>query len=94
MAIVAVPDKAIPPANVLREELEHRGLTAEQLAPLMGWDVAEVEALVAGDAPMTEAAAVALELALGVDAGLWMHLEAAYRSDLDRLAAFTRARKG
>jgi plasmid maintenance system antidote protein VapI len=94
MPIVAVPNIAVPPARLLREEIEYRGLTVEQLAGLMGWAVADADALVAGRANMTQAAADALARALGTDAGLWMHLETAYQGDLERLNAFTRERKG
>lgn len=79
------PDKAIPPAQLLREELEHRGMTPEQLAPLMAWRLDDVVALVEGRVSMTTAAAARLQVALGVDAGLWMHLQTAYEDDLARL---------
>jgi addiction module HigA family antidote len=81
-----VPDKAIPPSNLLAEELEYRGLTAASLAHDMEWPLADVEALIAGKAPITAEAAAALARALGIDAGLWMHLQAAYEADLARLA--------
>lgn len=77
----------------LREEIEFRGLTVPALAALMDWSVADAEALVEGRTDMTQAAADALQRALGVDAGLWMHLETAYQQDLVRLRAFRRASK-
>lgn len=81
-----VPDKAMAPANLLAEELEYRGLRAEDLAPQMGWSVADVEALIAGRTPITTEAAAALEHALGIDADLWINLQQAYEVDLARLA--------
>ena len=94
MGIVAVPNVSVPPARILRDELEYRGLTVPALAALMNWPLADAEALVEGQVNMTQAAADALQRALGVDAGLWMHLETAYRQDLARLGAFTRERNG
>jgi HTH-type transcriptional regulator / antitoxin HigA len=80
-----VPDKAIPPSNLLAEELEYRGMTPAQLAGEMGWTEEATAALVEGRAPMTAEAAAALERALGIDSGLWLHLQTAYEADLARL---------
>jgi HTH-type transcriptional regulator/antitoxin HigA len=91
--LVSVPPHAYPPTDLLREEIEYRRLSVEQLAAAMGWEVGDTRALVAGDVDMTQAAAVALELALGVDAGLWMHLQTGYEKDRAALDAFTRDRE-
>lgn len=72
-------DVAIPPGELLLEELSTRGLSQRRLAALMGRPVQAVNEIVKGKKAITAETALQLEAALGVDAQLWLGLEARYR---------------
>ena len=81
----AMSDLAIPPGELLEEELEVRGITWEELAVRLGSNTGELEALIQGRRPLTEAIAVGLEDALpGISKQVWLGLEDNYRATLKR----------
>jgi addiction module HigA family antidote len=91
------PDVAIPPGEVLAEELEARGLTQSRLARLMHRPLQAVNEIVRGRKRITGATALELADALGTSAELWMRLEADFELNKARLARRQRAprhRKG
>lgn len=80
------PDVAIPPGNVLAEELEARGLTQSRLARLMHRPLQAINEIVRGRKRITGATALELADALGTSAELWIRLEADYELTKARLA--------
>lgn len=87
MAIERIwPDAAIPPGEVLAEELAARGLTQSQLARQMGRPVQALNEIVRGKKRITGETALQLAEALGTSAELWMRLEADYELNRARLA--------
>lgn len=80
------PDVAIPPGELLAEELAARGLTQAALARRMRRPVQAVNEIVRGKKALTAATALALERVLGTPAHVWVGLEADYRLTLARLA--------
>ena len=81
------PDYAVPPGETLAETLEFRGMSRADLEQRSGLSGAQIEALLAGEAALTQPIAARLEQALGVPARLWLGLEQNYREARARLAA-------
>jgi addiction module HigA family antidote len=85
------PDLAIPPGELLAEELAARGMTQSQLARHMGRPLQVVNEIVRGKKRITGETALQLSEALGTSAELWMRLESDYELAKARLA---RQRRG
>ena len=77
-------DIAIPPGEVLAEEIEVRGMTQRDLAQAMGRSSQAVSAIVRGVKVIDAKTAIELEQALGIAASFWLRLEAQYRLALAR----------
>jgi HTH-type transcriptional regulator/antitoxin HigA len=74
-----LPDVAIPPGELLAEELEERGLTQKQLADVMGRPAQAINEIIHGRKAITAETALQLNAALGIDARHWLNLESDYR---------------
>ncbi len=81
----AWPDVAIPPGEVLAEELEARALTQSRLARLMHRPLQAINEIVRGRKRITGATALELADALGTSAELWIRLEADFELNKARL---------
>ena len=79
-----VPDIAIPPGELLGEEIEARGMTQRELATRMGRPPQVVNLIINGKKAITPQTAIQLERALGIAATIWVGLEAQYRLALAR----------
>ena len=82
----AWPDAAIPPGEVLADELAARGLTQAQFARHLGRPLQAVNEIIRGKKRITGETALQLGEALGTSADLWMRLEADYQLNRARLA--------
>lgn len=82
----AWPDLAIPPDEVLAEELGACGLTQSQLARQMGRPLQVVNEIVRGKKRITGETALQLAEALGISADFWMRIESDYELNKARLA--------
>jgi HTH-type transcriptional regulator/antitoxin HigA len=80
-------DLAIPPGELLAEELEVRGMTQSELAERMGRPRQAISAIVNGKKAITAETALQLEEVLGIEAHLWIGLEGRYQLTLARRAA-------
>ena len=87
------PDMAIPPGDVLAEELEARGLTQSRLAQLMHRPLQAINEIVRGRKRITGDTALGLADALGTSAEFWMRLEGDYELNKARLARSRRPRR-
>ncbi len=67
-------DMAIPPGEILAEELEARSMTQRQLAEEMGRPAQVINEIIKGKKAITPATALQLEDALGPSAEFWMGL--------------------
>lgn len=93
------PYEPTHPGEVLREELEFRGITQTRLAREIGVKVSLLNELINGKRDFTIEYAMMLEAALGIDADFWMNMQAAYSkgrvqrdsSFMERLANIRRA---
>ena len=80
-------DLAIPPGELLAEELEVRGMTQSELAERMGRPRQTISAIVHGKKAITAETALQLEDVLGISAQLWIGLEGRYQLALARQSA-------
>ena len=67
---------AFPPGKLIREGLEARGWTQQELADRMGRPVQTISMIVNGRKAITAETALQLRAAFGASAGRWMGLEA------------------
>ena len=77
-------DLAIPPGDLLAEELEARGLSQRDLARAMRRSAQAVSAIVRDVKAIDARTAIVVEQALGIAAAFWLRLEAQYRLALAR----------
>ena len=87
------PAEAFPPGDFLREELEERGWTQDDLATIMGYGYGTVNEIIGGKRSVTPDTAKALAAALGTTAQFWLNLESSYqlwRSESDESDAVAR----
>ena len=75
-------DLAIPPSEVLAEELEVRGMTQEELAARMDCSPQVIDEIVRAERAITPEIASALGTALGGSSQFWTNLEEHYRIEL------------
>lgn len=78
------PDYAVPPGEVLEEQLEALQMSQAELARRCNRSPKLISEIVSGKAPVEPATAVQLEKALGIDARIWLGIEADYRLHLQR----------
>jgi HTH-type transcriptional regulator / antitoxin HigA len=71
--------EAFPPGEFIKEELEGRGWTQEDLAEIIGRQPSIVSGLINGKRAVSPAIAADLAEAFGTTAQLWMNLESAYQ---------------
>jgi len=84
------PDYAVPPGWILDEMLEARSLSHAEFARRCGRSPKLVSDIVAGRAPVEPEKALQFEKVLGMDAGLWLNIEADYQLHLARKAEAAR----
>ncbi len=77
---------AVPPGEYLAEWIEEQGLSQQRVADLLGCSRKLVNEVIHGRAPITSDTAILLQRVVGIPAGSWLRYEAAYRSDLARIA--------
>ena len=74
-----VSDLAIPPGEVLAEDIAARGISQMQLASLLGLPASMLGDVITGKAAVTHEIATKLSDVLGIEASYWINLEAGYR---------------
>ena len=95
-----IPAEAIPPGEFIKEEMDARGWTQEELAEVLGRTRQHVNRLIQGKTAITAESAHELAKAFGVSAELFLNLQSAYdlaladkdRRDIEkRQALFSKA---
>lgn len=92
------PYEPTHPGEMLREELECRGITQTKLAESIGVKVSLLNELINGKRDFTVEYAMMIEAALGIDSDFWLNLQSAYnkgkvqhdRSFMERIANIRR----
>ncbi len=73
------PDYAVPPGWVLEERLESEGVSHAEFARRCGRSPKLVSEIISGKAPLEPGTALQFEKVLGVDASIWLGIEAEYQ---------------
>ena len=93
-----MPSMLIHPGEMLKDEIEARGITQKDLAKRMGVSYTVFNEILNGKRPITTEYALLLEAALGIDAGMWLRFQADYnmqkaKSDKSFIARLEQIRK-
>ena len=86
------PDYAVPPGWVLEERLEAQGISQAEFARRCGHSPKLISEIISGKASLEPATALQFERVLGVDANLWLNIEADYRRQLKKISAIKKKR--
>ena len=78
------PDYAVPPGEILMEHLEALQMSQAELARRCSRSPKLISEILSGKAPVEPATAIQLEKTLGLDARIWLGIEADYRLHLQR----------
>ena len=78
---------AIPPGEMLAEEMELRNMPREDIAAKLGQPAEAIDNIISGEQAITPEIADKLAEAFWIPAWYWLRLEARYRETLARLAA-------
>ena len=68
----------IHPGEMIKDEIIARGITQKELARQMGVSYTVFNEILNGKRPVTTEYAMLLEAALGIDANIWLRLQADY----------------
>jgi addiction module HigA family antidote len=68
----------IHPGEMIKDEIESRGMTQKRLADMTGISASVLNEILNGKRPVTIECALLLEAALGIDADIWIGLQADY----------------
>ena len=72
------------PGEILKDEIEYRGISQKRLAKQMGMSYSVVNEILNGHRPLTEISAILFEAALGVEADTLMRLQLKYNMQIIR----------
>ena len=77
-------DMPVSPGNILRYELDARGMSKDDLSVQMSCELSEVSGVVSGELAVTPEFAMKLESVLGIRAQIWLNLQESYNMTLAR----------
>ena len=80
-----IPAEVFPPGEFIRDELEARDWTQQDLADILGRPIQAVNEVISAKKSITPETAQGLGDAFGTGAQLWLNLESVYRLSLCRL---------
>ena len=72
------PSEPIHPGELLKEEIESRGLSQKKLAERMGMSYTVLNEILNCKRAVTTEYALLFEAALGIEAGMWIRIQADY----------------
>lgn len=78
MSQTLVSSFAIHPGEMIKDEIEARGLSQRKLAAQMEVSASVLNEVLNGKRPVTTEYALMLEVVLGIDAGIWLRLQMDY----------------
>lgn len=73
-----MPSELIHPGEMIKDEIEARGVTQKELAQKMGVSYSVFNEILNGKRPVTTEYALMLEAVLGTKASIWLGLQADY----------------
>lgn len=92
------PSQPIHPGEMIKDEIEYRGISQKDLAAEIGIPASVLNAVLNGKRAVTTEYALLLEAALGIEADLWLRLQSDYnkqvaKSDPSFMERINRIRK-
>ena len=83
------PSTPIHPGEMIKDEIEFRGISQKQLAAEIGVSPSVLNEVLNGKRAVTTEYALLLEAALGIEADLWLNLQTEYNKQMaQRNASF------
>lgn len=79
-----IPAEGFLPGDLIKEELEMRGWTQEDLAEILGRTTTTVNEIITGKRGITIDSAKGISEAFGTSAQFWLNMESAYRLSLEK----------
>lgn len=76
-----IPYMATPPIEIVKDEMDARGISLEEMAALLEMSVANLNRMFEEGADITPMLAKKLEQAWGIGAGTWLKLQQIYEQD-------------
>lgn len=76
-----IPYMATSPGQILKREIEARGITQKEFAEQLGMKPSNFNLIINGKIAITERFALKLQEVLGIDAESWMSLQKGYEYD-------------
>lgn len=73
-----MPSEPVHPGTLLKEEIEYRGISQKQLAQQISVSYTVLNEILNGKRPISTDYALYIEAALGIDAQLWIQMQADY----------------
>ncbi|MCE3230036.1 MAG: HigA family addiction module antidote protein [Bacteroidetes bacterium] len=80
-----IPGNTYHPGEYIKDELEARNMSQQELARKMKVSKSEISLVINGHRNINPKIAVLLELALGIDAEIWMNLQVNHDIDLIKI---------
>jgi addiction module HigA family antidote len=92
------PSSPIHPGEMIKDELEARGITQRSFAESVGISPSIISEVLNGKRPVTTEYALLFEAALGIDADIWLNIQAEYdkqkaKSDSNFMKRLAKVRK-
>ncbi|MDE6480826.1 MAG: HigA family addiction module antidote protein [Muribaculaceae bacterium] len=78
------PSNPIHPGEMIKDEIEYRGITQKALAAEIGVPASVLNEILNGKRAVTTEYALLLEAALGIEADLWLRLQTEYNKQIAR----------
>ena len=82
MSETLVSSLAIHPGEMIKDEIQERGITQRQLAERMEVSPTVLNEVLNGKRPVSTEYALMLEAVLGIDAGIWLRLQMDYNMQI------------
>lgn len=77
-----VPSQPIHPGEMIKDEIEYRGITQKELATEIGVPLSVLNAMLNGKRAVSTEYALLLEAALGIDADIWLRIQSDYNKQV------------
>ncbi len=78
------PNNPIHPGEMIKDEIEYRGISQKALAAEIGLPASVLNEVLNGKRAVTTEYALLLEAALGIEADLWLKLQADYNKQVSK----------
>ncbi len=78
------PSQPIHPGEMIKDEIEYRGISQKDLATEIGIPASVLNAVLNGKRAVTTEYALLLEAALGIEADIWLKIQSDYNKQVVR----------